>query len=498
MAKRKHTVDSIKVNLNVVGKKGYINLVFQYGFVTEFDGKKTYRPVKMNTGIAINPEIWERQDRGDRKMEGWFTPAFAREQKKYYKMYTDRIAAAKEKLFKAYEEVCKENGEVIPTPEQIIAQLKGEVAAKIDKAVRLVDYARQYMEKHTEGRTRKKFGTVVTVLEAMEAARMQDPFKQWAHGKGLIYVHTFSKDDWHDIGALVDHAGCEITRIFRSQGAKGLKFVAKGSRYTMSTKAKFQSSLAVILRQAKEDGHVLKVDPDNLKKATPKSETKEYLKPDELATLVHGRMSNTGEENARKLFVFECFTGVRYGELEHLIDRKIHIVRGERLTFPALKYLSQKTKTKVCLPLLAPAIEALEAKPKVLSNDKYNEHIQTIGRKLGLDRDQHIVIRKADGHDTDRNAPLWQEMSSHTGRRTFYTLLISKLFCNRQLVTQATGHTTSRDSSADLDYLSDTCEDAAEALLLQMSLQAHRVNFKLFPDMVAVQLGIDNTRFKAA
>jgi integrase len=80
-----------------------------------------------------------------------------------------------------------------------------------------------------------------------------------------------------------------------------------------------------------------------------------------------------------------------------------------------------------------------------ISDVKFNKHIKTICRVLGFDR--KIVVRKlgSKGVEVDREPqPLWELVSSHTGRKTFIkTLVLNGNYSTAEIMAQ-TGHKSER------------------------------------------------------
>lgn len=490
MAKQ-YTSDHVKTALNVVGGTGYVALVFNYGFSVLTESGKKYRPVKVNTGVTVDPTEWEVR-KGE---EQWFTPDYIRKNKRAYDASSKTINEARKKLFAAYEGLAEENPEREPTPEEILHRYRGGKETK-KSAVLFTDYFKSYIEGIEDPRTKQKFNTSLTMWRAMEAARKEGLLGTKSE-TGPVYLHTLGRKDFEDLSRLIDLAGAEIPRPFTSRGVAGITL--GGGAYTSTTKRKYQSDISVVINHARMNGETVNFDPSTVKKAQRHEDIHSYLRPDELKTWIEARMTNPGEENARRLFLVNLFSGCRYESLEDILGKEIRQVKGFDITFPAIYYVPGKTAhkgTRVLLPLLAPLLDILQGeRPYIISNDKLNEHIQEIARKLGLDRIQHSVRINADKSIVESELPLHECLGSHSGRRSFYTGLISApLFCSRQLVTQCTGHIIDKDDSADLLYLSTAKEDAGEALLQQIALRAHRLPYKILPDVVSAQIAEVNAR----
>jgi integrase len=128
-------------------------------------------------------------------------------------------------------------------------------------------------------------------------------------------------------------------------------------------------------------------------------------------------------DRARDVFVFSCMVGWRYSDLAQL--RREHI-RGDEV------YLYvQKTKQQLVTPLNAIAYEILQKYSKaphplpIISNQKYNEHIQEICKLAEINEPIEIVrFRGAERVSTIQ--PKYELISAHTGRKSFASMLLAK------------------------------------------------------------------------
>jgi len=135
--------------------------------------------------------------------------------------------------------------------------------------------------------------------------------------------------------------------------------------------------------------------------------------------------------------LFLCGTGMRFGDLKNItIDSKefdskdrmkgeimyqsektnrITRVPLNRLTHSIFnKYSSGKTRNDYLFPRTQ--------KGNPISNTKFNKHIKEICRIIGLNRGVKVPkynLDKSIQEGTNKSVPLWTEMKSHIGRKTF-------------------------------------------------------------------------------
>jgi len=127
-------------------------------------------------------------------------------------------------------------------------------------------------------------------------------------------------------------------------------------------------------------------------------------------------------QQARDLFLFQCYTGMAYSDLQSFDYANCEEMGGKMF------YHSKRTKTDTdfVFQLLTPAVELLKKYdfkiPKV-SNQKYNDYLKVIGQMVGVDR-----------------------LHTHMGRATAATLFLSKGM-PINIVARVLGHTTLRQTT---------------------------------------------------
>ena len=123
----------------------------------------------------------------------------------------------------------------------------------------------------------------------------------------------------------------------------------------------------------------------------------------------------------RDVFLFCCFTSLRYSDVKAL--RKADIINGN-----SIRVVTQKTTDGLIIELNDRARTILEkykdyqSKDKfalpVISNQKYNEYLKELGQMAKLDTQTRIVYYKGSKRH-DEFYPKYQLLTSHVARRTF-------------------------------------------------------------------------------
>lgn len=481
-----YTAQSIKLQGKLERGKIHLYLVFHYGHRQERLGPNgqvltTYHPLKVSTGQSVHPSNWQ---------DGDFTATFRKRHGSVANHITAAVEDQRQKLFAAYTALMEKLNH-LPSPEQIADQFRGR-KVHVTK-VRLADFIRQYADSEhcpSDG-SRKKYRTLAKLVEVLEVAREESLLRDHTQGRGLIYLHSFAEADWNDFATMLRRATCYLTNAFQRYGVNGLQFKrgVEHSVYAMNTVEKYQKNLRTILHLARKQKHSLSVDLELLEKVKYRRERKEYLNIHEINTLLATKLENDALDNVRRLFLLQLFCGVRVGDLKGLLERPVALVRGNERSFHAINLATKKTKTKVCIPLFAPALHILSHdKPIWVSEQRQNEHLKEICRLVGIDRIECVMIVRADGFTDIQEVPLWGQVSTHTARRSAKTMLESgPLFCSRRIVGAFQGHSVN-DGAADSAYFCLNEAQYAEALLQQVAVNEHKLPFKMIPEAaVSVQ-----------
>ncbi len=144
-------------------------------------------------------------------------------------------------------------------------------------------------------------------------------------------------------------------------------------------------------------------------------------------------------DNARQLFVLQCCLGVRYGDLERIVSHPENYVDGN-----FIRLTTQKNNKSVMIPLLPIARQIIvDGRVNIhsISHQKFNAYIKEVAEKAGLTdtitKTEHrgakkttVTVRKCD------------EIASHTAKRTFVSLMISKGI-TADVIMKITGNTRS-------------------------------------------------------
>jgi integrase len=164
-----------------------------------------------------------------------------------------------------------------------------------------------------------------------------------------------------------------------------------------------------------------------------------YLTQDELQK-VQDYKGQGYLERVRDVFLFCCFTGLRYSDVAKLTRAEI--------TNDEIKIVTQKTSESLTIELNAHSKAILErykdikfpnnkALP-VISNVKMNVYLKELGRACELDTPQKVVYFQGNSRK-EEIYPKWAILTTHAARRTFVVTALT-LGIPAEVIMRWTGH----------------------------------------------------------
>tara|TARA_R110002050_G_scaffold251566_1_gene389817 strand:+ start:4116 stop:5363 length:1248 start_codon:yes stop_codon:yes gene_type:complete len=151
---------------------------------------------------------------------------------------------------------------------------------------------------------------------------------------------------------------------------------------------------------------------------------------EQLKTLIENPKLTNNQRLAAKLFLFICYSGVRYAELGEIKREHIKRYKGRYI----LEKKSKKTSRVFQVPLNQFSIDLLREHNfnlGIYSNTNLNTHLK---KALLLDDYFSDIIE-------DYQLPKNQLITCHTGRRTFITRLLNEFKLPPSQVMRMSGHT---------------------------------------------------------
>lgn len=165
-----------------------------------------------------------------------------------------------------------------------------------------------------------------------------------------------------------------------------------------------------------------------------------YLTSDELMKLYNLDIKNEKLKRVRDSFCFQCFTGVRFSDLEK--------IAWEDIKNSTWSFRSKKTKDLLTIPLSGFALSILNKykeyeKPLIIiSNQKTNQYLKELCKLAEIN--SITTITRQQGNAWKKIIkPKYEFIGTHTARRTFITLSIEKGM-KPDVIMSITGHKSYR------------------------------------------------------
>lgn len=301
------------------------------------------------------------------------------------------------------------------TPSSVIAELKAKTIpeADIDKPN---EYIADFIDKFIKETTEHKEGTI-------------KEYKSLAN-----HIRQFEKIKREKFTFTSDASILNSFSVFLSNDQR-LDEVTVRKKVNNITRAKLISTFKTILRHAKKPPYKITSNPDFLEYVVKRRDSDFEviaLTEQELQAVIDLDLSNNKAlDEARDIFLFACSTSLRYSDLAQI--RHDHIrkdgtiqmtsVKGsKKITVPLtpLSYsiINKYKDTKRPLPVQ-------ELTGRLISSQKLNKHIQTIGEKAKI----NTRIEKVRHYGTKVEKVIYKKyelLSIHVGRKTFITLSLAK------------------------------------------------------------------------
>lgn len=188
-----------------------------------------------------------------------------------------------------------------------------------------------------------------------------------------------------------------------------------------------------------------------------------YLDWDEMKILREFEIPKGHEylDKVRDVFLFCCFSGLRYSDVSNLRRNNVYDDRIEFVTIKTTDPLTVQLNrySKAILDKYADVeFEDNRALP-VISNQKMNDYLKVLAEMAGLDRPQEFVYF----HGSERRTeilPLHAVISTHAARRSFITFCLA-IGINSDTIRSWTGH---KDHRAMRPYIAIADKTKAAAM----------------------------------
>ncbi|TPV33219.1 integrase [Paucihalobacter ruber] len=181
----------------------------------------------------------------------------------------------------------------------------------------------------------------------------------------------------------------------------------------------------------------------------------EALSLDQLNEIISHKCSSTKLERVRDIFIFQCFTGMRYNELFRISPRTVY------KDYLILKEEKDSTKKDRKIPLTDAAkfiLRKYKNNLPLISNQKQNEYIKNLLKEMEYNREVEFTKTK-NKEQTTITKNFFDRISTHTARRTFITLMRNNKVPIKSIMA-ITGHKDIKIIESYYSVNDDTTKDA--------------------------------------
>ncbi len=210
-----------------------------------------------------------------------------------------------------------------------------------------------------------------------------------------------------------------------------------------NTVCKYIKALKTFLIYLMNKGHKV---PANLKniRVTENEQLVIALREDELQLLENVVLNCPIHQKIRDIFLFHCYTGSRYSDIEEI--KNVDIIESDGIKF--WKYMSVKSQIELTAPIHKKAeiilkkYEGLDNPLPIYKNQFVNKQIKEIAKIAGLSRPVKKIIFR-DGVKNENIFSLFETISTHIARKTFISISLQRGVDERK-VRAVSGHRDER------------------------------------------------------
>ncbi|MCB0462667.1 MAG: tyrosine-type recombinase/integrase [Flavobacteriaceae bacterium] len=164
--------------------------------------------------------------------------------------------------------------------------------------------------------------------------------------------------------------------------------------------------------------------------------TKEVaLTLEQIKTIFEFDPKNKALERVKDVFVFQCLTGLRFGEMKLINERTIV---NNSIIIKEEKNVNKEAREIPLFEISNYILKKYQYKLPLLSNQKQNEFIKVVFEKAEFTFDVEYSRTKNKEHEI-LVKPFHKRVSTHTARRTFVTIMKKKGIADKTIMNM-TGH----------------------------------------------------------
>jgi site-specific recombinase XerD len=175
-------------------------------------------------------------------------------------------------------------------------------------------------------------------------------------------------------------------------------------------------------------------------------------------------------ERVRDVFVFQCLTGLRYGELKLISKRNI---KENLLLIKEEKDISKPQREIPLFEISNFILKKYDYKLPLLSNQKQNKYVKIAFELAGFNSEVELH-RNKNAHSELLIQPFYKLIQTHTARRTFITIMKKKGVADKTIM-KMTGHKDLKTFNTYYQVDTEAKQDAIKMAFGSLELTACKV-----------------------
>lgn len=301
-----------------------------------------------------------------------------------------------------------------------LAGLMEQHKTKITNNVSIADYLKQYAESAQAMNTGKRFHTIAN-------AWMRFDPKKTIKATQLNPAHIEAFQNF-----LAEEKPSNVMQGQRRTAKRSSNSVASMiNGFKIFCKGYFADVTGVVV-----DTKSAKVEHEEYNKEPI------VLSVAEIEQIANYQPANEKEANVQRAFIFQCLTGLRVGDLKSLKGKVYKDDGMDIYSHQPQKTKNQKKGKLISIPLLPKAKECLTKGFKVPSEKTYNNHIRSLMKASGINREMTRIV-----NGETEVIKVADIVASHCARKSFiHNLQVSG--AHSQVIASMSGHSIKQEFGA--------------------------------------------------
>lgn len=355
-----------------------------------------YNSLKLYTDLKMNIGMWDHKNqRAKKDMTG--APEF-----------NHRVTKYRERIQQCFTRYLNDNDNQEPPREELkrllFIEFKKTAPLEILQAEKLKTfwgYLQAFIDQSENGVRKSKQGENISKSAIGNYKSFQKALKEYeAYKKNKITFETIDHEFYLDL----------------------IQFFEKVKKYMRNTIEGHFRILKTVMNESMEMGYHSNKRAKKFRTSTEDA-TSVYLNEKELNELYNLDLAHDIKlDKVRDLFIINCYTGGRFGDLQHI---NIKNIKADRLNpdHQYLTYKQNKTGNTVSIPVPTQLSEILKKYgnqlPRPLSNQNFNISIKEVCKKIPTLHEKMEIEFTKGGLKVIETLPKYALISTHTARRSF-------------------------------------------------------------------------------